>query len=146
MHGKFQQLLPTKIGIKEGDRKKKKKKNTTFTLNLVANIEHPLVFSCCMRATIIFSSWLQPDTILKHNCIFYFYQKIRKTEKFEKKKKKEFFGGMGREGRTKKENQAAHPGTKSGSFLMDSATAILWPPYYIMCNGLIGHLVVWKLM
>lgn len=46
------------------------------------------------------------------------------------KKKKEFLGAWeekGKRGREKKkkkrENQAAHPGTKSGSFLMDS-TAI----------------------
>lgn len=43
------------------------------------------------------------------------------------KKKKEFLGAWeekGKRGRKKRrENQAAHPGTKSGSFLMDS-TAI----------------------
>lgn len=41
MHRKSQQLLPTKIGVKEKGGKKQK---TTFTLNLAANIEHPLVF------------------------------------------------------------------------------------------------------
>lgn len=44
-----------------------------------------------------------------------------------KKKKKEFLGAWEEKGKggekKKRENQAAHPGTKSGSFLMDS-TAI----------------------
>lgn len=108
MHCKFQQLLPTKIWVKNYIYLKPRGKYWTSFSFVVGELQSHFLLTSTQHK----SRNITPSSTLKEG------------GKKKKRRGKRNLWGLGREGVEKKENQAAHPGTKTGCFLMD-----LWQPF-----------------